>query len=73
MCALAGFGKTALLADWARRDPRPVTWLTLDDADNDPARFWRHAAAALDKLRPGSPNTSPRCLVVCSPPRSRRW
>jgi LuxR family transcriptional regulator, maltose regulon positive regulatory protein len=53
VCAPAGFGKTALLADWARRDPRPVTWLTLDDADNDPARFWRHAAAALDKLRPG--------------------
>ena len=49
----AGFGKTALLADWARRDPRPVAWLSLDDADNDPARFWRHAAAALDKLRPG--------------------
>jgi LuxR family transcriptional regulator, maltose regulon positive regulatory protein len=53
VCAPAGFGKTALLADWARRDPRPVAWLSLDDADNDPARFWRHAAAALDELRPG--------------------
>jgi LuxR family transcriptional regulator, maltose regulon positive regulatory protein len=53
VCAPAGFGKTALLADWARRDRRPVAWLSLDDADNDPARFWRHAAAALDKLRPG--------------------
>jgi LuxR family transcriptional regulator, maltose regulon positive regulatory protein len=53
VCAPAGFGKTALLADWARRDPRPVAWLSLDDADNDPARFWRHAAAALDGIRPG--------------------
>jgi LuxR family transcriptional regulator, maltose regulon positive regulatory protein len=53
VCAPAGFGKTALLADWARRDPRPVAWLSLYDADNDPARFWRHAATALDKLRPG--------------------
>jgi LuxR family transcriptional regulator, maltose regulon positive regulatory protein len=53
VCAPAGFGKTALLADWARCDPRLVAWLSLDDADNDPARFWRHAAAALDKLRPG--------------------
>jgi len=53
VCAPAGFGKTALLADWARRDPRPVAWLSLDDADNDPARFWRHAAAALDGVRPG--------------------
>jgi LuxR family maltose regulon positive regulatory protein len=53
VCAPAGFGKTALLADWARRDPRPVAWLSLDDADNDPARFWRHVAAALDTVRPG--------------------
>src|SRR6266508_2312644 len=53
VCAPAGFGKTALLADWARHDPRPVAWLSLDDADNDPARFWRHVAAALDTLRPG--------------------
>src|SRR5215211_2562631 len=53
VCAPAGFGKTALLADWARRDPRPVAWLSLDDADNDPVRFWRYAAAALDKMRPG--------------------
>src|SRR6266511_764308 len=53
VCAPAGFGKTALLADWARRDPRPVAWLSLDEADNDPARFWRHVAAALDRVRPG--------------------
>src|SRR5215218_9757026 len=53
VCAPAGFGKTALLADWARRDPRPVAWLSLDDPDNDPARFWRHVAAALDRVRPG--------------------
>jgi LuxR family maltose regulon positive regulatory protein len=53
VCAPAGFGKTALLADWARRDPRPVAWLSLDEGDNDPVRFWRHAAAALDGVRPG--------------------
>src|SRR5215211_6760037 len=53
VCAPAGFGKTALLADWARRDPRPVAWLSLDDADNDPARFWRHLAAALETVCPG--------------------
>ena len=53
VCAPAGFGKTALLADWARRDPRPVAWLSLDNADNDPVRFWRHVAAALDRVCPG--------------------
>jgi LuxR family transcriptional regulator, maltose regulon positive regulatory protein len=52
VCAPAGFGKTSLLADWARRSQRPVAWLSLDEGDNDPARFWRHVAAALDRVRP---------------------
>ena len=51
--APAGFGKTALLADWARGGGRPVAWLGLDDDDSDPARFWRYAVAALDRARPG--------------------
>jgi LuxR family transcriptional regulator, maltose regulon positive regulatory protein len=50
--APAGFGKTALLADWARGGRRPVAWLSLDTGDNDPARFWRHLAAAIGRLRP---------------------
>ena len=52
-CAPAGYGKTVLLAEWVRRGRRPVAWLSLDAADNDPARFWRHAVAALDRVRPG--------------------
>jgi LuxR family maltose regulon positive regulatory protein len=53
VCAPAGFGKTALLADWARGGARPVAWLGLDDGDSDPVRFWRYALAALDQARPG--------------------
>jgi len=53
VCAPAGYGKTVLLADWARRSGYPVAWLSLDSGDNDPARFWRHAVAALDWARPG--------------------
>ena len=53
VCAPAGSGKTALLADWARCGPRPAAWLSLDAGDNDPARFWRHAVAALDRVCPG--------------------
>jgi len=30
-----------------------VAWLGLDGGDNDPARFWRYAVAALDRARPG--------------------
>jgi LuxR family transcriptional regulator, maltose regulon positive regulatory protein len=53
VCTPAGFGKTTLLAEWARAGRRPVAWLSLDEGDNDPARFWRHVAAALDPVRPG--------------------
>ena len=53
VCAPAGFGKTSLLGEWARRSQRPVAWLSLDAGDNDPARFWRYVAAALDQVRPG--------------------
>jgi LuxR family maltose regulon positive regulatory protein len=53
VCAPAGFGKTALLADWARRGQRQVAWLSLDPGDNDPARFWRYAVAGLDRVRQG--------------------
>ena len=53
VCAPAGFGKTAVLADWARLGRWPVAWLSLDAGDNDPVRFWRHAVAALDRARPG--------------------
>jgi LuxR family transcriptional regulator, maltose regulon positive regulatory protein len=53
VCAPAGFGKTSLLGDWARRSQTPVTWLSLDAGDNDPARFWRYVAAALDPVCQG--------------------
>src|ERR671918_2303748 len=53
ICAPAGFGKTALLADWTHRGRRSVAWLSLDAGDNDPTRFWRHAVAAVDRIRPG--------------------
>jgi LuxR family maltose regulon positive regulatory protein len=53
VCAPAGFGKTALLAAWASGGQGPVAWLSLDEGDNDPARFWRHVAAALERARLG--------------------
>ena len=51
-----GFGKTTLLGDWARRSRRQAVWLSLDASDNDPARFWRYVAEALDRARPGLRN-----------------
>ena len=65
VCAPAGYGKTVLLADWARRGGHPAGWLSLDAGDNDPARFWRHAVAALDRARPG---TGERVAPLLGPP-----
>ena len=53
VCAPAGFGKTSVLGEWAGRSGQPIAWLSLDAGDNDPARFWRYVAAALDRARPG--------------------
>ncbi|HLL98501.1 MAG TPA: LuxR C-terminal-related transcriptional regulator [Rubrobacteraceae bacterium] len=54
--APAGFGKTTLLGTWASdfAGRGSVAWLSLDAADNDPARFWRYFVTAVDRLRPGS-------------------
>ena len=48
-----GFGKSTILAEWARSTGRPVAWVSLDPDDNDPTRFWRYVVAALGQVRPG--------------------
>lgn len=79
--APAGFGKTALAAEWiaaaapegykasarSERKPLPASkpslsisgpasvqfaWVSLDEGDNDPARFWRYAITALRSFAP---------------------
>jgi LuxR family transcriptional regulator, maltose regulon positive regulatory protein len=68
--APAGFGKTALLSDWISRSHLSVAWLGLDDADNDPLRFWRHVIAALQTIKAASGETLQMTLeAVQSPPR----
>jgi LuxR family maltose regulon positive regulatory protein len=73
VCAPAGFGKTSLLGDWARRGRQPLAWLSLDGGDSDPARFWRYVAAALDELRPGSVSGSTSCSRAASRRSRRSW
>src|SRR5665647_455470 len=54
--APAGFGKTTLLTEWlaaAPADGRSVAWLSLDQRDNDPARFWTYLVAALQTAAHG--------------------
>jgi len=55
VAAPAGFAKTSLLVAWTatlEASERRVAWLTLDEGDNDPLRFWRTVATALQAGRP---------------------
>ncbi len=49
--APAGFGKTTLLVEWheALLDGAGTAWLSLDAGDNDPDRFARYLAEAVDR------------------------
>jgi LuxR family maltose regulon positive regulatory protein len=48
LVAPAGYGKTTLLRDWARRDERPFAWVTVDERDNDGERLRDSVARAVD-------------------------
>src|SRR4051812_49368574 len=58
--APAGFGKTMLVSEWLATYPstndeaqRPkFCWLSLDEGDNDPLRFFAHFIAALQPAAP---------------------
>jgi LuxR family maltose regulon positive regulatory protein len=47
VCAGAGWGKSAMVSDWADAKRAPVAWLTLNAFDNEPQIFWMHLLAAL--------------------------
>jgi len=72
--APAGFGKTTLLSEWASQrvgesaDGRPVAWLSLDEGDNDPARFWAYLIAALQTIHEGIGEAALEALVSPQPP-----
>ena len=48
--APAGYGKSTLMVEWVRRDPRPSAWLSLDSSIDDPTALFRLLAAALGSL-----------------------
>ena len=47
--APAGYGKTTVVTEWLDGADIPSAWLSLDEADNDPLRFFTYVAAALQK------------------------
>ncbi len=66
--APAGFGKTTLVAEWLGRATRPATWLSMDESDNDPARFLTYLVAALQKVNPAIGTATQAMLQAPQPP-----
>lgn len=55
LVAPAGFGKSALLTEWAAHTTAtgwPIAWLALDDGDNVVARWWEYFIAAFEQVQP---------------------
>ena len=50
--APAGYGKSTLVSEWIASSRTPVAWLSLDDADNDPALFFIYLIAAIQQINP---------------------
>ena len=49
--APAGFGKTTLVAEWIQQSDFLVSWLSLDDEDNDLTRFLTYFVSALNRTQ----------------------
>jgi LuxR family maltose regulon positive regulatory protein len=64
--APAGFGKTTLLSAWVSQSQLRAAWLSLDEGDNDPARFLTYCIAALQTIEPGLGQTA-LALLQASP------
>src|SRR5437588_3197920 len=68
--APAGFGKTTVVSEWVAGCGRPTAWLSLDDGDNDPARFLLHLVAALQTVAPENGGEAVSALQSSRPPPS---
>ena len=47
LVAPSGFGKTDLLAEWARTTDAQVAWVSCDQADGEPTHFWSRLTSSL--------------------------
>ncbi|MGE5335398.1 MAG: LuxR C-terminal-related transcriptional regulator [Nitrososphaerota archaeon] len=70
IAAPAGFGKTTLLlmaGEQVRQQGWRVAWVTLEESEQDPTRFWQYTLAALDSIQPGICATARHMLEMPRP------
>jgi len=71
VAAPTGFGKTTLVSQWLAERRLPAAWVTLDENDNDPVRFWTYAATALRTFDPAIGRAALASLMGPQPPATR--
>jgi LuxR family transcriptional regulator, maltose regulon positive regulatory protein len=70
IAAPAGFGKTTLLlmaCEQLRERGWRIAWLSLEETEQDPVRFWTYVLAALDSAQPEISSSARRLLGTPRP------
>jgi LuxR family maltose regulon positive regulatory protein len=66
--APTGFGKTTLVRMWTESRDFAPAWVTLDENDNDPVRFWTYFITAIRTLDPELGKPALAMLMASQPP-----
>ncbi len=67
--APAGFGKTTLVSEWVTGCECPTAWLSLDEDDNDTARFLTYFITALNRVEGIEANMGEGALSMLHSPQ----
>ncbi|MDF2720964.1 MAG: transcriptional regulator [Paenibacillus sp.] len=68
LSAAAGYGKTTLLSSWLEGSELPAAWLSLDEGDNDLARFLAYSFAAMRRIEPAFGENATELFHAPPPP-----
>jgi LuxR family transcriptional regulator, maltose regulon positive regulatory protein len=52
-----GFGKSALLIDWAHRQGKKIAWYSIEASENNPVFFWQYFTASIQSVFPQFENS----------------
>jgi LuxR family maltose regulon positive regulatory protein len=69
LSAAAGWGKTTLLSAWVSKQKTPVAWLSLDELDTSPTRFWVSLIATLRRCTGLAPNFGETAMALLQSPQ----
>jgi ATP/maltotriose-dependent transcriptional regulator MalT len=69
LSASAGWGKTTLLSAWVNRHTAQVAWLSLDELDTSPTRFWVPLIAALRRCGGYAPSFGDIAVALLQSPQ----